>query len=271
MAQVTLRTNAVPDATYTLQSGSELSYAQMDTNLTSFLRNDVNDYKFGNLSIVPVGASGYTDASTISPSFEVQGTSGQLFSVTDSFTGTIFSVNDVSGIPSIEVLDTGLVKLAEFNGQVGISTGTVVSGSALSVYGIISTIGTGGEIRASSEITAYYTSDERLKENINVISNPIEMLSQIRGVFYDWKEEHINSRGGEDGYFVRKHDVGVIAQEVERVLPEVVATRENGFKAVRYEKIVPLLIESIKSQQIEIESLKNQILEIKNLINDKFK
>lgn len=53
-----------------------------------------------------------------------EGTAGQLFSITDSMTGTIFSVNDVSGIPSIEVLDSGLVKLAEFNGNVGVGTPT---------------------------------------------------------------------------------------------------------------------------------------------------
>ena len=54
-------------------------------------------------------------------------------------------------------------------------------------------------------------------------------------------------------------DVGVIAQEIEKVLPEVVETRETGYKAVKYEKIVPLLIESIKEQQKQIEELKKLI------------
>ena len=52
------------------------------------------------------------------------------------------------------------------------------------------------------------------------------------------------------------HDVGVIAQEIEEVLPEVVQTRDNGYKAVKYEKIVPLLIEAIKELKQEIEELK---------------
>lgn len=64
-----------------------------------------------------------------------EGTSGQLFSMTDSMSGTIFSVNDVSGIPSIEVLDTGLVKLAQYNGQVTISTSTAISGAKFTVQG----------------------------------------------------------------------------------------------------------------------------------------
>ena len=202
---------------------------------------------------------------TTSPTnkFEVAGTAGQLFSISDSFTGTIFSANDVSGIPSIEVLDTGLVKLAQYNGSVAISTGTAVSGSALSVYGIISTIGTTGEIRASSEITAYYSSDRRLKENIKLIENPITILDQIRGVTFDWTDEHMARRGGEDGYFVRKHDIGVIAQEVQAVLPELVGTREDGYLAVKYEKMVALLIEAIKEQQKSIDMLKIELEKIK--------
>jgi hypothetical protein len=211
---------------------------------------------------VVIGASG----STSTNKFEVQGTAGQLFSVSDSFTGTVFAASDVSGIPSIEVLDTGLVKFAQYNGSVAISTGTAVSGSALSVYGIISTIGSASEIRGAGEITAYYSSDERLKENVSVISNPIEIVKQIRGVFYDWTDEQIARRGGEDGYFVRKHDIGVIAQEVERVLPEIVVTRDDGYKAVRYEKLVPLLIESIKSQQADIDMLKAEIENLKKII-----
>jgi hypothetical protein len=119
--------------------------------------------------------------------------------------------------------------------------------------------GTTGEIRATNEITAYYGSDIRLKENIQPINNPIEMISQIRGVYYDWTDEHIARRGGEDGYFVRKHDVGVIAQEIEAVLPEVVATRDDGFKAVKYEKIVPLLIEVVKAQQQEINQIREEL------------
>ena len=125
--------------------------------------------------------------------------------------------------------------------------------------------GVSGEIRAGNEITAYYTSDARLKENVKTIEDPITMIDQIRGVYFDWTDEHIESRGGEDGYFVRKHDIGVIAQEIEQILPEIVATRENGFKAVKYEKIVPLLIEAIKAQQKQI----NQLSEMVNTLANK--
>ena len=115
------------------------------------------------------------------------------------------------------------------------------------------------EIRATSNITAYYSSDERLKENIVPITNAIDKINSIRGVEFDWTDENIEKRGGEDGYFVQKHDVGVIAQEVEKVLPEVVKNRDDGYKGVMYEKMVPLLIEAIKEQQKQIDELKDRL------------
>jgi hypothetical protein len=62
------------------------------------------------------------------------------------------------------------------------------------------------------------------------------------------------------------HDIGVKAQEVEMVLPEIVTTRSNGFKAVKYDKIVALLIECIKDQQSQIDEQQVQIDELKNII-----
>jgi len=116
--------------------------------------------------------------------------------------------------------------------------------------------GTTGQIRATNDITAFYSSDKSLKENVKNIENPLEKVSQINGVTFDWTEDYIKENGGEDKYFVRKNDVGVIAQEVEKVLPEVVATRKDGIKAVKYDRIVALLIESIKELKKEIEELK---------------
>jgi hypothetical protein len=117
-----------------------------------------------------------------------------------------------------------------------------------------------GTIYAAGEITAYFSSDKRLKENIRVIDSAMGKVEKLRGVYFDWTEENIKSRGGEDGYFVRKHDIGVIAQEVEAVLPEIVATRDDGTKVVKYEKLVALLIEAVKEQQKQINQI-SQALE----------
>ena len=119
--------------------------------------------------------------------------------------------------------------------------------------------GTAGEIRATNDVTAFYSSDRNLKENIEVIADPLGKITAMRGVMFDWTDEHIAKRGGEDGYFVRKHDVGVIAQEVEEILPEVVRQRDDGTKAVDYQKMVALLIEGMKEQQEQIKALTEQV------------
>ena len=115
--------------------------------------------------------------------------------------------------------------------------------------------GTSGEIRATNDVTAFYSSDVALKENINNIPDPIEAVKKLNGVLFDWKKSYIDERGGEDGYFVRKKDVGVIAQEVEKVLPEAVAQRSDGIKAVKYDRLTCLLIEAVKQLNEKVEIL----------------
>jgi hypothetical protein len=121
--------------------------------------------------------------------------------------------------------------------------------------------GTTGRLDCSNDVVAFSTSDERLKENIKPLDNALDKVLKISGVSFDWKElteEEKKTIHGNEG-----HDIGVIAQEIEEVLPEVVTERDNGYKAVKYEKIVPLLIESIKEQQKQIENLKKEIKELK--------
>ena len=107
----------------------------------------------------------------------------------------------------------------------------------------------GGNIRADGDVIAFATSDERLKDNRKPIADPLSKISTLTGYEFDW-----NDRAEFHG-----HDVGVLAQEVEKVLPEIVTTRESGFKAIKYEKLVPLLIEGIKEQNEKINSLEARV------------
>jgi len=115
--------------------------------------------------------------------------------------------------------------------------------------------GTTGQIRATDDITAFYSSDIALKEDITNIPDALESLKKLNGVLFNWKDKWIEHQGGEDGYFVRKKDVGVIAQEVEKVLPEAVAQRKDGIKAVKYDRLTCLLIEAVKKLNEKIENL----------------
>ena len=90
-------------------------------------------------------------------------------------------------------------------------------------------------------------SDETQKENIRPIENAIEMVSQMNGVYYDWIDRHNTG------------SVGVIAQEIEKILPEVVSTNDRGLKTVSYGNLVGVLIEAIKEQQVRIEELERKL------------
>ena len=107
-----------------------------------------------------------------------------------------------------------------------------------------------GNGRFIGDVVAYSSSDARLKENLEVIPNALDKVQALSGYTFDWNDK-------QDAYEVGKRDVGVIAQDVEAVLPEVVVDRElTGYKAVNYEKLVPLLIEAIKELKAEVETLK---------------
>lgn len=138
-----------------------------------------------------------------------------------------------------------------------LATGGNYQGNSLGVGTAPSNVA--GEIRASGNITGYYSSDARLKTNVRPISDAVERIGKIDGVFFDWTDEFIGQHGGEDDYFLRKSDVGVIAQDVQKVLPEVVAQRADGHLAVKYDRLVALLIAGVKEQQAQIAGLEGRI------------
>ena len=135
-------------------------------------------------------------------------------------------------------------------------TGTLSVSSTLSVNGN-STLGNdssdittvNGELRVTQDITAFYTSDQRLKDNVIAIEDSLAKVLSISGNTYTW-----NEKSGKEG-----NDVGVIAQEILEVLPEAVTTRDNGYLAVDYHKIVPLLVEAIKELSAKVENLEQKL------------
>jgi hypothetical protein len=114
--------------------------------------------------------------------------------------------------------------------------------------GILNSTWAGNSLTVQGDITSL--SDIRTKENVKTIENALDTVTSMRGVSYNTIGEEPNK-------------VGVIAQEVEEVLPEVVKTDAEGMKSVDYGKMVGVLIEAMKEQQTQIEALKAEIEDLK--------
>jgi len=117
-----------------------------------------------------------------------------------------------------------------------------VSGGRINIYenGDVDCL----NLKARADVWAYTSSDPSLKDNKNIIESPLDMISKIGGYSFDWNSKAASHLKG--------HDYGVMANEIESVMPELVTTRENGIKAVRYDGIIPLLIEAIKELKNEV-------------------
>jgi len=109
--------------------------------------------------------------------------------------------------------------------------------------------GVAGAILATNDVVAFASSDERLKENLEPIGSAVEKVEQLTGYTYNWiPMEGVHVYGD-------MKDVGVIAQEVEKVLPELVSDRENGYKAVKYDKLTAVLIQAVKELSERVKTL----------------
>ena len=146
------------------------------------------------------------------------------------------SANQIQEVPSGDV-----VTLTN-----NITSNDITSGALVVTGGV----GIGGALHVGADITAFASSDETLKENLVVIPNAISKVGIITGYTFNWKTDT-----GYD-YLDGKTDTGVIAQQVEALgLPGITTTRDDGTKAVRYDRLVPLLIEAIKELDARVKTL----------------
>jgi hypothetical protein len=198
-----------------------------------------------------MNSSGYTGSGAVNAAnagFLVTGNSSDLAIGTVGLNQVRFFVNS-GATDAINIATSGLVTIASATlGAVQINSLGVGTPSS----------GTAGEIRATNNVTAYYSSDKKFKENIQPIQSALEKASYIGGKTFSWTQDYINKRGGEDGFFVKKHDFGVIAQDVQAVFPLAVRTREDGSLAVDYSKLVALAFQAIAELKAEVNALKGK-------------
>ena len=191
----------------------------------------------GNLSIG--GAANFAGALTIGGDFDM-GTNN-MTAGGGTFGNIRIAITNDNEIDTT----TGNLTLDSAGGTTTIDDNLTVSGSST----FNSNVAINGALTVTGDITAFYTSDQRLKDNITRIDDPLAKVLSISGNTYTWNEE-----SGKEG-----NDVGVIAQEVLEVLPEAVTERDNGYLAVDYQRIVPLLVEAIKELSDKVSALEDKL------------
>ena len=203
-----------------------------------------------------VSGTDYAPATSGTSILKGNGSGGFSNAVSGTDYGTVSSVTvsgtniTVSGSP---ITTTGTINISI--PQAITTTSNVQFGS----FGVgTAASGTIGEIRATNNVTAFYSSDRNLKENIQDVPNALAIVTAIGSKTFDWTDDHIAKHGGEDGYFVQKSDFGVIAQDVQSVFPQAVRTRKDGTLAVDYEKLSTLAFGAISELLKRIEVLENK-------------
>jgi hypothetical protein len=205
------------------------------------------------------GQTSYTDGQLL-----IGSTSGNTLAKATLTAGTGVSVTNGSG--AITIANSGVTSITGTANQItaSASTGSVTLSTPQSI-GTSSSVqfgslgvgtaasGTTGEIRATNNVTAYY-SDDRLKTRLGKIENALDKLCSLEGFFYE-----ANEVAQALGYEV-KREVGVSAQQVQAVMPEIVAPApiDDKYLTVRYERALPLVVEAIKELRAEVQALKGQ-------------
>ncbi|MDA7492346.1 tail fiber domain-containing protein [bacterium] len=233
-------TNAAGSTTYTdssfttaaSQSDTFTSLDSYDTSIDIAIESNFVEIKAGGIQVVSnperyVRINRVDANTTITRLFGTGGGGTPIFKVTGSFaeTDTI--------VPSVD----DDVNLGDFNRR------------WKTIYGVTGNF--------SGNVSAFNSSDERLKENIINLDGSLAKILELRGTRFDWK------KGNEELHPYEGSDIGFIAQEVKEVVPEVIGEMHGGYYGLKYEKLTPILVEAIKELSAKVDALEKK-LESKN-------
>ena len=250
VSSITNTSITIPSGTTIIANSGQLTANSTTGNVLVGLANTaVTAGTYGGASVIPVNTVDHfgrvTAASNVNIAIASSAVSGLANSAT---TDTTNASNIITG--------TLVAAILPYTMDQAVSTTSNVQYASLGIGTAAS--GTSGEIRAVNNITAYYSSDRRFKENIQDIPNALAAVDVIGGKLFNWTDEFLNENGGEDDYFLPKESFGVIAQDVQSVLPVAVRTREDGSLAVDYEKLCALAFQAIKELKAEVDQLKGK-------------
>ena len=250
VSSITNTSITIPSGTTIIANSGQLTANSTTGNVLVGLANTaVTAGTYGGASVIPVNTvdqfGRVTAASNVNIAIASSAVSGLANSAT---TDTTNASNIITG--------TLVAARLPYTMDQAVATTSNVQYASLGIGTAAS--GTSGEIRATNNITAYYSSDRKFKENIQDIPNALAAVDVIGGKLFNWTDEFLNENGGEDDYFLPKESFGVIAQDVQSVLPVAVRTREDGSLAVDYEKLCALAFQAIKELKAEVDQLKGK-------------
>ena len=181
---------------------------------------------------------------------------GQSFNgtgnVSGSLTSTNFLLNDSTTNPYLKLVLNGINWYCQaYNGYMYLGNGSTNSIRIDSTGNLYSP----KNIVAVGEVTAYSSSDKRLKKNIKSITNSLDIIEKLNPVQFNWNQKAKGLNKEKD----ERNNYGLIAQEVEEILPELIHPIYDKYKSVDYEQLIPILIQSIKELKEEVDTLKNKI------------
>ena len=182
---------------------------------------------------------------------------GGTYSGDDSITtvGTIATGTWNGSVIASAYLDADTAHLSgtqTFTGAKTFSASTASTTKTTGAVIVTGGVGIGGALNVGGDVVAYASSDRRLKDNVTNIEFALEKVGKLNGVTWDWNDNA-------DELQKSLPNVGVIAQEVEEVLPQLVITRDTGYKGVDYAKLNGLLIEAIKALHRQVNELENKL------------
>lgn len=277
-----LTTRVSTDTTYApTVKGSPLSSTEIDNNFISLATNKIEtsllDTTATNSTIVLRTSAGAINVKAIAATSLTL--SATPLAVTSGGTGTASTptsgqllIGNSGGTYNIATLTgtSNQITITNTSGSIQIATPQDIASTSNPQFGSLgigtTASGTSGELRTTGSITAFY-SDQRLKENIQPISDALNKVMQISGVTYNG-----NQLAEKFGYTNKEKQVGVLSQQIEKVLPEAVkpapfdlikiqegieiSKSGENYQTVQYEKLVPLLIEAIKELNLQVQELK---------------
>ena len=161
---------------------------------------------------------------------------------------TVDTYGHVTGLGSKTMTLADLGYTGDTNANYITNNNQLTNGAGYTTYTANQSVNTTSSPTFSTVTAANFntTSDATLKTNVETLQGSLDKVKALRGVSFDWKATSVP-------------DIGVIAQEVEEVLPELVNINDNGIKSVKYSNIVGVLIEAIKEQQVQIDALKEKL------------